>query len=23
CATGIYYQDEYGSFSIGGDFDSW
>nr|MOX64366.1 immunoglobulin heavy chain junction region [Macaca mulatta]MOX67442.1 immunoglobulin heavy chain junction region [Macaca mulatta] len=23
CATGVYYQDEYGSFYIGGDFDFW
>nr|MOX61977.1 immunoglobulin heavy chain junction region [Macaca mulatta]MOX66466.1 immunoglobulin heavy chain junction region [Macaca mulatta]MOX68801.1 immunoglobulin heavy chain junction region [Macaca mulatta] len=23
CATGVYYQDEYGSFYIGGDFDYW
>nr|MOX63012.1 immunoglobulin heavy chain junction region [Macaca mulatta] len=23
CATGVFYQDEYGSFYFGGDFDSW
>nr|MOX68806.1 immunoglobulin heavy chain junction region [Macaca mulatta] len=23
CATGVYYQDEYGYFSVGGDFDYW
>nr|MOX58492.1 immunoglobulin heavy chain junction region [Macaca mulatta]MOX58514.1 immunoglobulin heavy chain junction region [Macaca mulatta]MOX58670.1 immunoglobulin heavy chain junction region [Macaca mulatta]MOX58865.1 immunoglobulin heavy chain junction region [Macaca mulatta]MOX59005.1 immunoglobulin heavy chain junction region [Macaca mulatta] len=23
CATGVYYQDEYGYFYVGGDFDYW
>nr|MOX67847.1 immunoglobulin heavy chain junction region [Macaca mulatta] len=23
CATGVYYQDEYDYFYVGGDFDYW
>nr|MOX61004.1 immunoglobulin heavy chain junction region [Macaca mulatta]MOX65427.1 immunoglobulin heavy chain junction region [Macaca mulatta]MOX68322.1 immunoglobulin heavy chain junction region [Macaca mulatta] len=23
CGTGVYYQDEYGNFYVGGDFDYW